>query len=244
MNDGDVALSMTATRRTRGQGSGGFRLDVPRFAAGRGECIAVTGTSGSGKSTLLELFGLVLRPDDCESFQLAVAPDEAAFDIAELWRRGDANGLARIRARHIGYVLQTGGLLPFLTAIQNIRLSRSLLGLTAGADLVDLLVEALGIGHVLHKKPQALSIGERQRVAVARALAHRPAFLLADEPTASLDPEQARQVMTLLLALAARFTITAIVVSHDWDLMRGCSLREVRAEPVRGGPMAITRFTG
>lgn len=246
MSDGDgdnaVALTLTAARRTRGQGAGGFRLEVPRFSARRGECIAVTGTSGSGKSTLLELFGLVLRPDACETFELRVHRGGTVFDVAALWQRGDFNGLARIRARHIGYVLQTGGLLPFLTAIENIRLSRALLGLKSGAEIVDRLVDALGIGHVLHKKPQALSIGERQRVAVARALAHRPAFLLADEPTAALDPDQARQVMQLLLALVAQFAITAIIVSHDWQLMRAFSLREVRAEPVPGGPMAITRF--
>jgi putative ABC transport system ATP-binding protein len=243
--DAAPALSVVGASRLR-SGSGGtaFLLEVPRFYARRGECIAVTGASGSGKSTLLELLGLVLRPDTCEAFQLRVEGGELVVDVARLWQQSDHTRLARVRARYLGYVLQTGGLLPFLTAIENIRLSLSVLGLPERGSHVDMLVDALGIEHLLARKPQALSIGERQRVAIARALAHGPAILLADEPTAALDPGQARQVMQLLLALVARFAVTAIVVSHDWQLMRAFSLREVSAEPVLRAAKAHTRFTG
>ena len=249
MTEADLVLSVRGTSRKRGGDADGFRLEVPRFCVRRGECVAITGPSGSGKSTLLDLLGLVLAPDRAEGFSLKAGDDDPPIDVARLWRDGDRDGLARIRARHIGYVLQTGGLLPFLPAIENIRLSRAILGLDDNRDddgngLVDRLIEALAIRHLLAKKPQALSIGERQRVAIARALAHRPALLLADEPTAALDPGQAIGVMKLLLALIRGFRITAVIVSHDWDLVAALGLRQVRAEPVVGQPLAVTRFAG
>jgi putative ABC transport system ATP-binding protein len=242
VTDAEVVLSVTGAARQRG-GDDGFRLEVPCLEVRRGECIAITGPSGCGKSTLLDLLGLVLRPDRCAAFELRTR-DGCVVDVARLWRDNDRDGLAQTRAQHIGYVLQTGGLLPFLPAIENIRLSRALLGLDNGDGLVERLAEALKIKHLLRKKPQALSIGERQRVAIARALAHRPAFLLADEPTAALDPGQALQVMKLLLAIVQHFQITAIIVSHDWELVRSLGLRQVRAEPGSGEALAVTRFDG
>lgn len=242
-NDADIVLSLKGVTRQRGSGSDGFRLDVPSLEVCRGECIAITGPSGCGKSTLLDLLGLVLHPDECNSFALKTREGDT-LDIAELWRRDDRDELARTRARHIGYVLQTGGLLPFLRARENIQLSRALLGLGDDDGLVDRLAEDLKIAHLLNKKPKALSIGERQRVAIARALAHGPAFLLADEPTAALDPGQARHVMGLLLSLICRFRITAIIVSHDWELVRSLGLREMSAIEVQNEPVAVTRFSG
>jgi putative ABC transport system ATP-binding protein len=241
--DAGLVLDVRGASRQRGSDRDGFRLDVPRLAVARGECVAITGPSGSGKSTLLDLLGLVLAPDRAERFALATGP-AAAADVARLWRTGDRDGLARLRARHIGYVLQTGGLLPFLPAIDNIRLSRRILGIDDGDGLVDRLIDALGIGRLLAKKPAALSIGERQRVAIARALAHRPTLLLADEPTAALDPGQAIGVMRLLLDLVRQFRITAVIVSHDWDLVAALGLRQVQAEPRTGEPVAVTRFAG
>ncbi|MFO1062192.1 MAG: ABC transporter ATP-binding protein [Dongiaceae bacterium] len=243
MTAADVVLSLRGTRRQRGSEPDGFRLEVPQLVVRQGECVAVTGPSGSGKSTLLDLLGLVLAPDRSDGFVLRPTAD-AAFDVAALWRGRDRNALAGIRARHIGYVLQTGGLLPFLPAIDNIRLSRALLGLAEGDGLVDRLIDALGLRRLLRKKPQALSIGERQRVAIARALAHRPALLLADEPTAALDPGQAVGVMKLLLALLREFRITAVIVSHDWELVSTLGLRRVQAEPLAGQRLAVTRLAG
>lgn len=243
MTTADVVLSVKGTRRQQGGEPDGFRLDVPHLVVQRGECVAVTGPSGSGKSTLLDLLGLVLAPDRSEGFAFKPA-GEPAIDVAGLWQARDRDALARIRARHIGYVLQTGGLLPFLQAIDNIRLSRAILGLDDGDGLVDRLVDALGVRGLLAKRPQALSIGERQRVAIARAMAHRPALLLADEPTAALDPGQAVGVMKLLLALVREFSITAVIVSHDWELVSALGLRRVRTEPVKGQPLAVTRLAG
>lgn len=242
MTSADPVLSISATRRRRGHGADGFLLDVPSFEVERGACLAITGASGSGKSTLLDLLGLVLRPDTTERFRLRDGAG-AEIDVAALWQRSDRNGLAAVRARSIGYVLQIGGLLPFLTAAENIRLSRSLLGLTAADGLVPRLVDVLGLAPLLRRKPQALSIGERQRVSIARALAHRPALLLADEPTAALDPSQAVTVMRLLLALVREIGCTAIVVTHDWDLVQSLGLQEVRAVPMNDVEGSGSRFT-
>ncbi|MDG4576678.1 MAG: ATP-binding cassette domain-containing protein [Defluviicoccus sp.] len=241
MSDAGLVLDLAGTTRQLGDAAAGFRLEVPAFRVARGECVALTGPSGCGKSTMLDLLGLVLRPDRADVFRLTFGEGET-IDVAALWAGGQRDALAAVRAAHIGYVLQTGGLLPFLTARDNIMLSRALLGIADGDGLIEHLVAALRIGHLMTKKPQALSIGERQRVAIARALAHRPPLLLADEPTAALDPEQAVRVMEVMLALVRAMRLTAIIVSHDWDLVRSLGLREVKAVPLPAAEGAATRF--
>ena len=240
MNDAPVALDLHDIERRRGDGPDNFTIEIPSFVVRQGECLALTGPSGSGKSTMLDLLGLVLRPDRAESFVLRGRRGEV-IDIAALWRGNRDNALAAVRASSIGYVLQTGGLLPFLPARDNIYLSRELLGMK-GDDLVDQLVDRLRISHLLGKKPRALSIGERQRVAIARALAHRPILLLADEPTAALDPTHAVEVTELMLELIAELRITAIIVTHDWELVRTLGLRQVQAVPLAREQGGATRF--
>ncbi|MBR9971141.1 ABC transporter ATP-binding protein [Magnetospirillum sp. J10] len=213
-------------------GADGFTLAIDSLSVRRGEAVAVTGPSGCGKSTLLDVVGLVLRPLPQGRFCLA------GHDVTALWSGGQDNELAKLRARTIGYVLQTGGLLPFLNVRDNIRLSRSLLGLPADRAGETRLIDTLAIGGLLDKKPAALSIGERQRVAIARALAHRPPLVLADEPTAALDPDHSVRVMQLLLALAAELGLGVVVVSHDWDLLTRFGLRRVEARPTG----TLTRF--
>lgn len=224
-------VSVSALSCARGKGAGAFRLEVPALTLERGQAVAVTGPSGCGKSTLLDLLGLVLRPDDGGTFVFD------GTDIASLWKRGDAGALAGLRAGRIGYVLQTGGLLPFLPVRDNIGLSLKLLR-AQDDGLLELLIQTLGLGALLDKMPRALSIGERQRVAIARALAHRPALILADEPTSSLDPTNADTVMRLLLQLVSSLDISAVVVSHDWELMRRFDVRRIDAELAEG----VTRF--
>jgi putative ABC transport system ATP-binding protein len=243
VSDAGLVVDLAGATRQLGDAAAGFRLDVPSFRVARGECVALTGPSGCGKSTMLDLLGLVLRPDRADAFRLTFGEGET-IDVAALWAGGQRDALAAVRAAHIGYVLQTGGLLPFLTAHDNITLSRALLGIADGDGLIEHLVAALRIGPLMTKKPQALSIGERQRVAIARAMAHRPALLLADEPTAALDPEQAVRVMEVMLALVRAMRLTAIIVSHDWDLVRSLGLREVRAVPLPLAEGAATRFAG
>lgn len=241
MSTDGAVLYLEQVRRQRGNGEDGFLLEVGSFAVDPGECLALTGPSGSGKTTMLDLLGLVLRPDAASTFQFR-GRDGKLVDAASLWRRNQSDGLADVRAVNIGYVLQTGGLFPFLTARENICLSRTLLGMEEDG-LVEHLAARLRITHLLRKKPSALSIGERQRVAIARALAHEPVLLLADEPTASLDPQQAVEVTGLLLELVAELRMAAVIVSHDWELVRSLGLREVRAAPYEAeNGVAATRF--
>ncbi len=192
----------------------GFELRVPELRIRAGEVIVVQGSSGCGKSTLLDLLALALRPDSAETF-LFRPENRDPSDLMRLWRGSDLDGLGRLRGAHIGYVLQTGGLLSFLSARENIALSCRLLGKDPGA-LVERLAERLGIAAQLDKPPGRLSVGERQRVAIARALAHRPSILLADEPTASVDPVNAAAILELLLELVRQAGVTAVIASHDW----------------------------
>ena len=192
-----------------------FELSVPRLEISRGMKLAVVGPSGCGKSTLLDLLSMVSLPASVERF--VFAPNEGhEFDVAALWRDRRHDRLAALRRLSIGYVLQTGGLLPFLPVRQNIGLSRALLGLRPEPEVGE-AASSLGVAQQLDKHPATLSVGERQRAAVARALAHRPAVVIADEPTAALDPANSATVMRLFVDLADRFGVTMIVATHDPD---------------------------
>lgn len=202
---------------------GGFGLTLPRLRLDPGQVLAVTGPSGCGKSTLLDVLGLVLRPRSAATFTLLDRP------LLPLWATKHTDPLAPIRARHLGYVLQTGGLLPFLSVADNIRLSLEVAGKADPDNLFDHLTQTLGLKRLLKLSPAALSIGERQRVAIARALLHRPALVLADEPTAALDPRAAQTVMELFLTLARSLGIATIIVCHDWDLVARHGLLRLHA---------------
>jgi putative ABC transport system ATP-binding protein len=223
----------------RGEGADSLFISLPRLALRRGEVAAITGASGSGKSTLLEMIGLVLRPERLGTYRLAT---EQPLDIARLLHEERHGLLADIRAQCLGFVLQTGGLLPFLRVRQNIELPRRMLGLPRESELVETAIERLGLTRLLRKWPAQLSIGERQRVSFVRAIAHQPALLLADEPTAALDPIQARKLFELILELVQRFQITALLVTHDWDLVRDCGVRNIVGHPVTEAHSAGTVF--
>ena len=217
-------------------------MEVKRLGIARGEAVAITGSSGTGKSTLLELLGLVLPPRGARLFRWQDAEPAPAADIAALWRqRADAQ-LSRIRARSIGFVLQSGGLLPYLDVEGNVTLNRRLLGLPPAGPLIDHLLRALEIDHLRAKQPRQLSIGERQRVSIARALAHQPALLLADEPTAALDPVLAGRVMQLMLELVHELGSAAVIATHDAERLCSLGIREVRAMTVGGQDRRATRF--
>ncbi len=216
--------------KRRQAGGTRFELLVPELRVRPGEVVVLRGQSGCGKSTLLDLLAFALRPDGAETFSFHPEHRQPT-DLLRLWGRRDLDGLGRLRGAHVGYVLQTGGLLPFLTARENIALSCRLLGQDP-AGLVERLAERLGIGPQLDKNPGQLSVGERQRVAIARALAHRPSVLLADEPTASVDPVNAAAILDLLLELVRQAGVTAVIASHDWhpDGIPGVQVLEHRIE--------------
>ncbi|MBW2541380.1 MAG: ABC transporter ATP-binding protein [Deltaproteobacteria bacterium] len=193
-------------------GDGGFSLRVPEFSVERGERIAIVGPSGSGKTTLLHLMsGIVLPQRGCVEIGGA---DWLA--LAEAERRA-------LRIRKIGLVFQTFELLEYLRVFDNIllpyRIHRSLrLESTCRARAAE-LAEQMGVGDQLERYPTQLSQGERQRVAVCRALVTEPDLILADEPTGNLDPANKRRVLERLIACAERRNATLVLVTHDRDLL-------------------------
>ncbi|WP_295384038.1 ATP-binding cassette domain-containing protein [uncultured Thiodictyon sp.] len=228
--------------KRRAGGGTSFELRVPELRIAPGEVVVLQGPSGCGKSTLLDMLALALRPDEAEGF--AFRPEHRSVsDLWRLWQASDLDGLGQLRGVHIGYVLQTGGLLSFLTARENIMLSCRLLGRDP-RGAVERLAERLDIGAQLDKHPGQLSVGERQRVAIARALAHRPAVVLADEPTASVDPLNAARILELFLELVRQSGTCAIIASHDWrpEPTPGVRVLEHRIE--RDGDVTRSLFWG
>lgn len=169
----------------------------------------------------------------------------APRDIDRLWDARRPDELAELRSRYIGYVLQDGGLLPYLTVRQNIDLPRRLTGLPVDAIASD-LASKLDIGAQLDKLPAMLSVGQRQRAAIARALAHEPAVIIADEPTAAVDPVNAERIVALLVELTSALGVTLIVATHAHDLVRraGFTLLTHRITAVGERSMAVTVSNG
>ncbi len=200
MRDGRIGLR---------DGDRSFQLRIDRLDLGAGQAVALTGASGSGKTLMLELLGLLRAPGPGTRYRCG------DLDLAALWDRGARSAaLARARGRLFGFVPQTGGLMPFLTVAQNVALTQRVTG-RADAARAAALIDRLGLADVAALLPGALSIGQRQRAAVARALAHRPPFVIADEPTAALDGDSADGVLDLLLETARAQGAGVILSSHD-----------------------------
>ena len=176
------------------------------FDACRGTVTAVAGPSGSGKTTLLHLAGGVEHPD-------AGTVMISRTDVGELSRVEQAG----FRARHVSFVFSEGNLLPFLTVAENVAIGLSLLELSAPEAYARTVasLERVGLADKAHRLPAALSSGERQRVAVARAVARGVAIVLADEPTAHLDHELAAQIIALLAQMADRDGACVLLATHD-----------------------------
>jgi putative ABC transport system ATP-binding protein len=226
-------LEGVTKRRYRSNGEPEFELLVSRLFIPRGGRVAVVGPSGSGKSTLLDLLVLTSRPSAWERFEFR-GSSSVGLDVGQAWDRGAEDLLTETRKRHIGVVLQTGGLLRFATVRQNIEMPRRLLGLPVGG-VGEELATYLGIAHLLNKLPENISVGERQRVAIARALAHEPLVLVADEPTASLDHDTAKQVAGLLMELADDRRLTIILSTHDEALIRRHDFEVMRSVDLAAG---------
>ena len=190
-----------------------YRLEIPDLTVRAGERIMLLGDSGSGKSTTLDLLALVLKPDERGVFTWR--PGQLNINLMELWGEEKGDALGRLRLADLGYVLQTGGLLPFLNVRENILLPAEMKKMR-GPDKerrLDELFSVLKIGHLANKYPNQISVGERQRCSIARAVVHEPALILADEPTASLDPPTSDLVFNLLLTLSQKSAL--VVATHD-----------------------------
>jgi putative ABC transport system ATP-binding protein len=178
-------------------------LDVKHFQVAAGEQVVLMGRSGSGKTTLLHVIAGISRPD-------AGVVQINGCDITRL----PESGRDRFRADHIGYVFQTFNLLAGFTALENV-----MLGMRFGRSRPDALrarglLERVGLEHRLTHKPAMLSVGEQQRVAVARALANRPKLLLADEPTANVDATHQQVIVDLIRETCREENVALLLVTH------------------------------
>lgn len=189
-----------------------FEFLVPKLELLPGQLTVVVGSSGCGKTTLLDILGCISHFDSCESYHMW--DGKKMMDM----RRSSGRIRARVRRNALGYVLQQGGLLPFLTARENILLPLQMARKTISYDEIDSLAHLLEISDQLNKYPSALSIGQRQRISIARALLPRPSLLLADEPTGALDPCSAQEVKKLLLKAARLANSSTVIVTHDTEL--------------------------
>jgi putative ABC transport system ATP-binding protein len=192
--------------------TGAFRLRVPELRVEAGEAVAVVGPSGSGKTTLLRLVAGIHLPDR----------GTVRVDQRDVHAMGDA-ARRDFRIRRIGLVFQEFELLDYLDVLENVLLPYRITGALridrAVRERAARLVEGMGLGDKLRRRIGQLSQGERQRVAVCRALLTEPALLLADEPTGNLDPANKGLVLSLLLAAARESGATLLTVTHDHALL-------------------------
>jgi putative ABC transport system ATP-binding protein len=189
-------------------------LDHVTFRIEAGQSAAIVGASGSGKSTLLGLLGGLDRPS------------EGSVSIfGEQLTQLDEEQRAAWRARNLGFVFQSFQLLPQMNALENVMLPLELAGRRDAEPLARQLLERVGLAHRTGHYPRTLSGGEQQRVALARAFAPRPALLLADEPTGSLDAVTGERIIDLMFELNREAGSTLILVTHDEALAGRCALR-------------------
>lgn len=178
---------------------------------GRGEIVSIVGSSGAGKSTLLHILGTLDKADKGR-----ISLNGQQFELLT------GNKLASFRNKHIGFVFQFHHLLPEFTALENVCIP----GWIAGTKKKDTVTKAtellkiLGLADRLDNKPQQLSGGEQQRVAVARALINSPSIVMADEPTGNLDSANARELHQLFIDLRNKFNQTFLIVTHNEELAK------------------------
>ena len=198
-------LETRGLRKVYGSGDTEVRaLDGVDLAVEKGEFAAVVGTSGSGKSTLLHMLGGLDRPTG----------GSVIVDGRELSTLKDEE-LTIFRRRKIGFVFQNYNLVPVLNVYENIVLPIQLDGRAPDKDYTDRIIETLGLDPKLQNLPNNLSGGQQQRGAIARALAAKPAIILADEPTGNLDSRTSQDVMSLLKVTSQRFAQTIVMITHN-----------------------------
>ena len=204
--DNEYILTAEALHKSYGHGRG--RVEVLHgldLAVRQGEFLAIMGPSGCGKSTLLHVLGLITTQDS----------GRVAIDSQEVPRNNSIR--TELRRTMIGLIFQRFNLISVLSAEDNVNMSLRVRGIRPDGRTGELL-ESLGVSHVARRKPGEMSIGEQQRVAVARALAHRPKVLLADEPTGSLDSASGHALMEILQHANRDDNQTIVMITHSAEL--------------------------
>ncbi|HTX19390.1 MAG TPA: ABC transporter ATP-binding protein [Bacteroidota bacterium] len=188
---------------------GGKSLHVLKgvsMEVGEGEIVAIVGPSGAGKSTLLHIMGMIDRPDEGK----VILGGRDVFEVRD-------EDLASLRNREVGFVFQFHHLLPEFTAAENVAMPALIGGerLSSAMARADALLQDVGLGERLTHKPNELSGGEQQRVAVARALMNSPKLILADEPSGNLDSESAASLHSMIVGLREKYRQTFVIVTHN-----------------------------
>lgn len=182
-------------------------LGIERFELKQGEQVALLGASGGGKTTLLNIISGILTPDSGS----VIVDGMNVAAMHEVVRD-------HYRAAKIGIVFQTFNLLPAFSALENVLLGMSFSGKGVDKSFAKKLLERVGLGHRLHHSPQKLSVGEQQRVAVARSLANKPVLLLADEPTANVDPANQDLILDLIRDTCRDHGVSLLMVTHSLEV--------------------------
>ncbi len=198
---------MISTKNLRFSYGKGTEFNFPDIITGRGQSLLITGGSGKGKTTLLHLLGGLLRPQSGE----VVIEDTNIASLSE-------KKLDHFRGKNIGLVLQQSYFVASLNVLENVVLASWLGAGKQATEKAKQLLLQLDLGDHLHKMPSQLSIGQQQRVSIARALINEPKLLLADEPTSSLDDDNAAKVADMLDGLAKQFGTALVIVTHDQRL--------------------------
>ena len=199
------ALEMEeVTKRYRDGESDKVGLDQVSFKVKPGEFVAIVGPSGSGKSTLLSIAGALLSP---EEGKISIGGTSIEQMKQKEW--------TKLRKDKIGFIFQNHQLLPYLTTREQLELVQSIHGNQKDVVDIDELINDLGLSECKDKYPEQMSGGQKQRAAIARAFMNDPEIILADEPTASLDGERGRQVVSMILKEVKKRNKAAVMVTHD-----------------------------
>ena len=199
------ALEMEeVTKRYRDGESDKVVLDQVSFKVKPGEFVAIVGPSGSGKSTLLSIAGALLSP---EEGKISIGGTSIEQMKQKEW--------TKLRKDKIGFIFQNHQLLPYLTTREQLELVQSIHGNQKDVVDIDELINDLGVSECKDKYPEQMSGGQKQRAAIARAFMNDPEIILADEPTASLDGERGRQVVSMILKEVKKRNKAAVMVTHD-----------------------------
>jgi ABC-type lipoprotein export system ATPase subunit len=183
---------------------GSETLSFPSFSCKQGEQLLILGPSGSGKTTLLHLLAGLLQPKQGEIKLNGTNINELAS-----WK------LDKFRGRNIGIVFQRSHFLGSLTVKKNLLMAQKLAHVKANKAHLQSLLERLNVAHKINAKPHRLSIGEQQRISIARALLNSPSLIVADEPTSALDDNNCEEVITLLEQQAKEHKAALVIVTHD-----------------------------